>query len=262
MKKRSHAGMAFLRVQLGITQQQLADEVGMSRSTISMGELGIRPMPARVTNYLLGVQELAQQNALPERASAPQRHSVATKRAPYNRIRFSNRGASGAKRQISTLNRYKSILNDVEIRMVGEQLKQRWINGGNSIGSAAAREELMIALQHKQTLLQGQLNMAEQDKATAPEQARQIRANISLLKAQLKVSRQLYKQQPAMRKKFRKRIASLYLKKLKAQEQLEKYNKSATKKIKQRIEELTAQLDAVGKLREQIEGKQEIKVDD
>ena len=57
---------AFTRCRLGITQQQLANSLGISRSLLAMAETGKRKLPQSAMAYLQEMQVIAQQLPVPE----------------------------------------------------------------------------------------------------------------------------------------------------------------------------------------------------
>ncbi|RYE56495.1 MAG: hypothetical protein EOP48_07905 [Sphingobacteriales bacterium] len=65
-----------------------------------------------------------------------------------------------------------------------------------------------------------------------------------MLNQQLKIYRKAYREAPSLRRRFRRKIAILYAKKLAVQDQLIKFNKPAVCKQKEGLEEVRCQLQA------------------
>ncbi|RYY44409.1 MAG: XRE family transcriptional regulator, partial [Chitinophagaceae bacterium] len=86
MKRNAPSAFAFMRIELGLTQQQLADDCGISREAVAMAERGHRPMPQRAADYLRQMAALTKQMPLPAQVYRRKRASVASVRAPYNRV--------------------------------------------------------------------------------------------------------------------------------------------------------------------------------
>ena len=235
--------MAMVRIDLGITQQELGDTVGVSRQWISMAEGGTRRMPPRAMEYLQKLMEIASQNPPAAAITKRKRPSVATQRPPYNRVRFSARSGNLAIEQIATLNRYRSVLSKEELQLTGERLKERMRNSGQKDPTAlGSNRELLCTLEQKFALTKARLEVEELEKAAAPGRALDIKANLLSLKAKLKAHRETYKKHPPLRKQHRSKIARLYVKKLNLQEQLEKFNRTSMVKRKQVINEIKGAL--------------------
>lgn len=253
MLTRIPSGMALVRIELGITQQQLADTLGVSRALIGMAERGNRRLPQRALEYMDKLRQIA--GRVPHAPTLPKRRrpSIATKRPLYNRIHFSSRNNKAGKMHIVTTRSLEPILSPTELRNAGESLRERFYNDGKSYPSAAdACRELLLALDQKGAVLQCRLDLLELDSIAARGRALEIKANLVLVNARLKVYRRLYKEHPSLRKRFRRKIAANYLKKLSLQDQLEKCNKPAMVKRKQGIAELKFQLEDLRILAERV----------
>lgn len=254
MYKNRISGMAMVRVDLGITQQQLADTLGISRALVGMAERGTRRLPKRAMDYLHSLRRVAEQNPPTVVISRRKRPSVATRRPAYNRIPFSSRREKIAGSHIATLNNFKSVLSEAELRMVGENLKEYMLKTGKKQPEAAdACRQLLLMLEQKEAFTLCRVKMLELEKEAAPAKAREIKESLVVITARLKAYRQAYREHPGLRKGFRKKIAGLYLKKLTASGQLEKFNRPAMQRKKQEIAELKEFLDRVRKLSGQIE---------
>lgn len=236
--------MALVRIDLGITQQQLADTLGISRAALSMAERGTRHYPQRGLAYLDGLREIAMR--IPQAAAPPrrQRPSVASKRPLYNRIHFSSRNNKADKVHIATVRALEPVLSAGEIRAAGERLRDRLYNEGKRAATSQdGQRELLATLEQKTAITKCRLEVLELEKVAALGRATDIKANLTLITARLKAFRQIYKAYPDMRKRYRRKIAVLYVKKLRCQEQLEKFNKPAIQKRKLQIEALQLELE-------------------
>lgn len=254
MQKNRISGMAMIRIDLGITQQQLADSLGISRALVSMGERGERRLPQAAVDYLQGLLQVARHNQPSTRVSGRKRPSVATLRPAYNRIPFSARKEKTAGSHIDTLNSFQSILSKEELRIAGEKLKEDMLKAGKQQpGAADACRQILLALRQKKAVTSQHLELLNFQKAAAPARAKEIKEGLVVITARLKAFRQAYKEHPALRSRFRKKIARLYLKKLNSREQLEKFNRPAIQRLKQQIAELKEQLDNAQKLAGQVE---------
>lgn len=254
MYKNRISGMAMVRINLGITQQQLADTLGISRALVGMAERGTRRLPQRAMDYLHGLRRVAEQNPPTVTISRRQRPSVATRRPAYNRIPFSSRPKKMTDSHIATLNNFKSVLSKTELQLAGEKLRKYMLETGKKQPDALdACRQLLLMLEQKGAVAMCRVQMLELEKGAAPARVREIKEDLVVITARLKAYRQAYREHPGLRKGFRKKIAGLYLKKLNACGQLEKFNRAAMQRRKQQIAELKEFLDRQRKLTGQIE---------
>jgi transcriptional regulator with XRE-family HTH domain len=65
-KHEAAAGFASLRLYLGLTQQEFADRLGISRSLLAMTETGKRSLPASAQKLLLGLHHATAHMPVPE----------------------------------------------------------------------------------------------------------------------------------------------------------------------------------------------------
>lgn len=249
------SALAMVRVQLGITQQQLADTLGLSRALIAMAERGSRRLPDRARDYLNKLREIAQQH--PQLVGVPlkKRRSVASIRPAYNRISFSSRRCQAAGAPIATVIPSKSILSAEEVREAGKKLKDRFLHTGKQPGSADACRELLKVLQLKSELASQRLQTLELELAAAPGRATELKGQLTLLNARLKAARYCSKNFPLQRKKWRLEIAGLYVKKLRLQDLLEKFKRPVRMKRKMEIAALKKQLKEQGALAKHLENR-------
>ncbi|RYY52254.1 MAG: XRE family transcriptional regulator, partial [Chitinophagaceae bacterium] len=228
MKTSTTQALTMIRVDLGISQQQLADSLGLPRSRISMAELGIRPLPQIARDYLHDLLQIARRLPKPASISRKRRPSVATQRPAYNRIAFSRRKAAPGKGHIDTSMPYQSVFSKEESRETAQRLKDRFsYDRSYCPTSADACHELLISLEQKRAVIQCQLDVLELDKAAAPQRAVAVKAKLIERKIKLKSYRQLCRENPALRKRYRSKIARLYLQKIQAEEEMEKFNRPA-----------------------------------
>lgn len=253
MQKQRQSTMALVRIDLGITQQQLANSLGISRSLLSMAERGARRLPPQAAGYLHQLLRIAKDAPPTVSARRRPRPSVASKRPAYNRIPFSTRKKEGSDVHIATLSKYKSVLSPQEILNTGYSLRDRYSNDSKIYPDAvAARQELLRALGQKKALLHARLKLLQLELLAAGPKAVQLKNHLLVTKARLKAFRQLFKEHWTLRKTYRKKIAAEYLKKLRLEEQREKFNKPALLQQKQAIAALQAHIGNLEKLVERI----------
>jgi transcriptional regulator with XRE-family HTH domain len=243
MKQVSLSGMHYMRIELGITQQQLADMIGVSRSLVAMAERGTRSLPGSVLPQLKQLYGIANKVPYTPKSARRQRPSVARQRPPYNRIRFSTRTGRSGRVQIVTINNSLPILSAQDLQMTAKRmtLRSNYDSKIQPSGSEASRE-LLVTLEQNQATLRCRLEVMELDKTAARVKAIEVKAGLMVIKAILKAYRYNFKTYPPQRKKWRKAIAVTYVKKLELQQRLEKYNKPSIVKRKTLIEQLEQQL--------------------
>jgi len=243
MQQKTPSGMVCMRIELGITQQQLADILGISRSLLAMAERGHRSLPSTVLPALQQLTGIARKVPYTPKPTRRRRPSVASKRPAYNRILFSTRRYMEGKSRIVTLHNSLPILSATELADAAERITQLPYFDSNGAGfSLIACRELLHTLQQKRETLQCRIEVLELDKAAARERGLGLKIDLTVIKAQLKAYRQYVKENPLSRKSMRKRIAVDYVKKLELMAQLEKYNKPAILKRKQLIMELAMEI--------------------
>jgi len=243
MEQKTPSGMVFMRIELGITQQQLADILGVSRSLLAMAERGHRRLPGTVLPCLQELRAIARKVPYTPKPSRRRRPSVASKRPAYNRILFTTRRYMQDKSHIVTLHNSLPILSATELADTAERITQApYFDSNETVTSLTACRELLLTLQQKRETLQCRMEVLELDKAAARERGFGLKVDLSVVKARLKAYRQNFKAYPDMRKSLRKRIAVDYVKKLELMASLEKYNKPAILKRKQLIMELAGDL--------------------
>lgn len=235
--------MALVRMDLGITQQQLADTIGISRSLVAMAERGNRRLPARGLDYLKKLQEIGLRMPPPQAPVRRRRPVTERKRPPYNRVHFSaHRNKAGTIHSV-TIKHMEPILYPAEVWAAGERLRERLQKEGNKHPTSAdACRELLSSLEHKGATIQCRLEHLELDLIASRTRGLELAGNLKMVKGQLKIFRQAAKDHPSLRKKFRRKVAVLYLKKLYLQDQLEKFNRPALVRRKQVIAGLQWQL--------------------
>lgn len=246
MIKRSLTGLAMIRIDLGITQQQLAETLGISRSAIAMGERGSRRMPERVQEYLHKLLPIAQQLPLPLPPSRRKRKSIAHLRPAYNRIGFSTRKTNTPVEHISTLFHLKSVLSREEVKETGERLRDRLLlEGNNHPQPADANKELLRTLAHKKELIQCEIGVKELDLAAARTRASELYCLLKIARGNLKLYRAFSRRSAESKKKYRAKVARLFLRKIQLEDQLAKFNRKAIGRRKEMIEALRGQLEGV-----------------
>ncbi|RZL06114.1 MAG: hypothetical protein EOO89_24810 [Pedobacter sp.] len=187
---------------------------------------------------------------------------MATQRPAYNRIAFSRRKASPGKGNIDTSTPCQSVFSKEESRETAQRLRDRFKSDSNYYPTATdACQELLISLEQKRAGLQCQLDVLELDKAAAPQRAVEVKAKLIERKIKLKSYRQLCRDNPALRKRYRSKIARLYLQKIQAEEVMEKFNRPAMTKLKEQIAGVKRQLDEVKLFAQEMERRIRAEVD-
>lgn len=244
MLKKSPSGMAMVRIELGITQQQLADTLGISRSLVAMAERGLRSLPERGRQYLDKLLDIARRMPPNPATTGLRRRTKDRGRPAYNRVKFSTRRNKAGDMLSVTIRDIEPLLSAGELHLTGQNLKNRLLKEGKKHTSPAdACRELLGALEHKGETLRTRIDYLEMDISAARIRREDLSASLFLIKAQLKADRKVAREHPSQRKKYRRKIALLYVKKLTLQQQLEKYNRPAMLKRREVITGLQCQLE-------------------
>jgi transcriptional regulator with XRE-family HTH domain len=253
MLKHSPSALAFIRMDLGITQQELADTVGISRALVAMAERGTRRLPEKARDYLEKLRVIAVKYPPAARVSKKKRPSIASLRPLYNRVPFSTRSGKNANVHIATIAGSLSVLSANELLLTADRLKEKLYNEGRKVATALdACHQLLLSLEQKSQLTARRMEMLAVENAAAPERAMELKVRLILLKVRLKQSRQIYKAYPVLRKRYRARIAKLYVTKLYLEDKREKFNRPAVLKRKQLIADLQGELLSQQNIKERI----------
>jgi transcriptional regulator with XRE-family HTH domain len=226
MMQHNHSmDIPYLRVQLGLTQQQLADSLGISRSLVAMAETNRRSLPRKAMPLVLGMHRLA--------AKMPLRREINVKRGRagtrvYNRVHRSSRLTSLRKAPIVLPNTVTEQRQHGPIKYATVQLGTRPFNVHllNCLEDCEALLDNML-MQKERTAFQ--LQYLQMEAGLAEEKGRELTGRLTLLCALLRVGQQNVLKYPESpnRKKWEIKNAKLYYQKLLLEQQMEAFNAAA-----------------------------------
>ena len=252
IKNYSSTHIASIRVLLGITQQQLANSLGVSRSLVAMAETNKRALPSAALPLLKGMNQIA--------ATIPEPVNTRRTAYRYNRVRHSTRTESlrGARVAASTLaTKWQPAMTSYN-KPLQEQ-------NNYSIGLLKTKgdcEQLLNSLLIQKAGRHHELQFLQLERETAAAKGTELSAQLLVVNALLEAGQRLvstYPQSPAI-KKWELRNAKYHYKKLLLEHKMENFTEASLLQRELRINitekrllETDRVIDAVSRQMEMVE---------
>jgi transcriptional regulator with XRE-family HTH domain len=225
-KHAHNAGISSLRLQLGMTQQEFADSLGISRSLVGMAEIGVRSLPAATRPLLMGLHQLTGQLAPVETGYRRERRkgrSATAKR--YNRV-----DKMARQRNMPLLQTAGTRQEDQSALPIDNSSTAKSYTAG--INAILTRDEClqMIQLQSVQKqVLQQQLQYRVQERETAGVKGQELASLLTYMSAMVDIEdrHMISLKVPLSQKNAAIRKAKFQHKKLLLERQLMRFNTSA-----------------------------------
>jgi len=209
----------YVRVHIGLTQQQLANSLGISRSTLA--ETGRRPMPASAEPMLLEMRAIAQ--AMPGPAGI------------YKRNRKNNRVTNQARLHTLTKKPFVTA-QPVKSGSCTQPAMTRYPSRANRTSAFSTHllrhtdcQTLLNELPIKQDRMRSQLAYLQLETRAAVNRGQELQAQLYCVHTMLQVNRELIEKYPFAtgKRKWEHRNAKLHCRRLLLEDRLEHFDAPA-----------------------------------
>jgi hypothetical protein len=245
---RSHFDLsvtACLRLHLGLTQQQLADSLGMSRSALAMAETGRRPMPEFAEPLLRQMMTVAIKMPIPQ----------------FNNWRH-NRVHPSARLHTHTKKSFVTRQSSIAASYTAPALT-RYGSGNSSrpsfsvqlLESQAHCQQLIDSLSVKKERLRYQLQYLHLEATIAVKRGKEISAQLTYVNTMIQSNLVIMEQFPTHKRKLEHRNAKLYCKKLLLEDRLEHFDAASMILREYTINVMVKQLEVLQHLIDSIENR-------
>jgi DNA-binding XRE family transcriptional regulator len=242
---------ACVRVCLGLTQQQLADSLGISRSALAMAETGRRPMPGLALPIIREMMAIAKKMPA-EAISGPSRMGIGKIAAGFNsRVRQASRLARFCKKPFVT---GQSSLADHWTKTALAKYTQpdtaQPTFSTHLLQSDADCQQLISRLSVKRSIMGCQLEYLQLEAVTAIKRGKAIACELALVNTLIQANLEIIAAFPltSTKRKLEHRNAKLYCKKLQLEDRLENFDSLTMVLREHTINTMVKQLEILEKL--------------
>jgi len=252
--------IAGMRLLLGLTQQELANSAGISRSALALAETGRRPMPAVVQPLLRQMMVIAA--TMPDAGTSRRvKRPGKQPRRTNNRVCNSTRLYTVTKKRIVTAQPSTST-SCTRKAMTTYTSRSTPISNFSThlLQSASDCRQLLDSSAIKKARLQGWLAYRQLEARAAVTRGQELSVQLTLVNTMLQVNQALIEKYPyaASKRKLEHRNAKLHCKRLVLEDRLEHFDAAAMLLREYNINVLVKQLEL---LEELISGVEKRKVE-
>ena len=245
----SLAETAYMRMHLGLTQQQLANSLGMSRSALAMAEAGLRPMPEFALPFLKEMATIVKKMPAPA-ITTIKRNLRVVKSARWH-----------------TLSRQPSVTGQSSTASSYRQALSNYTAGSTKVHSFSTNllqsnvecQQLTSRFAVQQERIHYQLEYLQLEATQAINRGKEIKLQLGYVNTMIQCNLQIMDQLPARKRKLEHRNAKLYCKKLQLEDRLGHFDQVAMVSREYTINTMVRELEVLDKLIAAVEvGRTEI----
>ena len=244
----------YIRLQLGLTQQQLADNLGISRSALAMAETGRRAFPAFALPILQKMVPIANKMPAPENNGNRKRTLV---KDGNNRVNESSRLHSCCKKPFVTGQSSIAGSCSATARTKYTALATPVSFSTHLLQSHADCQNLVNRLFIKKDRLQGQLAYMQLEAATAVNRGKELAAELFVVNSIIPANLDIIAAFPLYpgKRKLEHRNAKLQCKKLQLEDRLAHFDAAAMVLREYTINVMIKQLEMLQQLIDAIQNR-------
>ena len=248
------SAMALMRVRLGLTQQQLANSLGFSRSALAMAETGRRPMPAFALPILKEMMAIAKKMPAPQAGYSNRRNRI-SKRS-NNRVEEAARLHTLIKKPFVTAQRLVTTSYALPaLTQYRSGSSQGPAYSTHLLQSDAACKQLIGRCTVKKERKRYQVAYLQLETRIAVNRDKEIKAQLAYVNTMIQSNLEIMHQFPAGKRKLEHRNARLYCKKLQLEDLLAHFDAGAMVLREHTINVMVKQLKVLQRLIDSVENK-------
>jgi DNA-binding XRE family transcriptional regulator len=252
MKSNVHLSTsAYVRVHIGLTQQQLANSLGISRSTLALAETGRRPMPASAEPMLQDMLAIAK--------AMPAPSGVDKREGRNNRVSSQAALHTVGKKPFVTAQALSSTLSKQGVMTrYPSRIKEGPAFSMHLLGNTDC-QDLLHECSIKQGRGQSQLAYLQLEARTAVTRGQELQAQLEYVTTMLQVNRDLIERFPFAtgKRKLEHRNAKLHCRRLVLEDRLEHFDAPAMLLREYNINVMVQQLALLEQLITAVEKRKE-----